>query len=257
MKAEQVSGVLQSEDSGEQLVILKAIGIEKKEAEIKLETICKEHEEISWKVWEEGREIRIRLAVCKDGIKEAERCLRPLVKTIRKQLDGAVYSVRAEETLEMAVLRLLKKYDLTVSTAESITGGMIAARITSVPGASEIFKEGFVTYSNKAKRRTLSVKKEVLKRYGAVSAECVKDMAMGGMLAAEADLCIAVTGNAGPDAMDEKQVGLVYLGCCCKGHVAIKECMFSGSREEIREQTVDCALNLLRKTILAKYRKNE
>ena len=157
--------------------------------------------------------------------------------------------------MEEAVVRLLNKYELTVTTAESCTGGMIASKIVNVPGASEVFNEGFITYSNKAKRKHLDVSKNTLKKYGAVSEQTVKEMALGGVFAADSDACIAVSGIAGPDGgTDEKPVGLVYIGCCIKDNVTVKECHFQGTRYEVREQAANAALDLLRVSIINNYR---
>ena len=157
--------------------------------------------------------------------------------------------------MEEAVVRLLNKYELTVTTAESCTGGMIASKIVNVPGASDVFNEGFITYSNKAKRKHLDVSKNTLKKYGAVSEQTVKEMALGGVFAADSDACIAVSGIAGPDGgTDEKPVGLVYIGCCIKDNVTVKECHFQGTRYEVREQAANAALDLLRVSIINNYR---
>ena len=93
---------------------------------------------------------------------------------------------------------MLKEQEMTLSLAESCTGGAIAARIVNVSGASEVFLQGMVTYSNKAKRRCLDVSKSTLKKHGAVSEECAAEMAKGGRKAAETDICLSVTGIAGP-----------------------------------------------------------
>ena len=147
--------------------------------------------------------------------------------------------------------RLLKKPDFTVTTAESCTGGLLAARLVNVPGASEVFREGFITYSNKAKRKLLDVSKGTLRKYGAVSKQTAKEMATGGVFAADADVCVAVTGIAGPDGgTDEKPVGLVYIACYLKDEVRVEEHVFKGNRQKIREQTVVQALDLLRRCIL-------
>ena len=132
---------------------------------------------------------------------------------------------------------------------------MIASKIVNVPGASEVFNEGFITYSNKAKRKHLDVSKNTLKKYGAVSEQTVKEMALGGVFAADSDACIAVSGIAGPDGgTDEKPVGLVYIGCCIKDNVTVKECHFQGTRYEVREQAANAALDLLRVSIINNYR---
>ena len=154
------------------------------------------------------------------------------------------------ETMEETVVRLLTKYGLTVTTAESCTGGMVAAKIINVPGASDVFDQGYITYSNKSKRKILDVSKATLKKYGAVSEQTAREMALGGVLAADADACVAVTGLAGPDGgTEEKPVGLVYVSCCMKDEVIVEECHFNGTRQEIREHAAVTALDLLRRMI--------
>lgn len=203
-------------------------------------------------------EVHLRITASAKNEDEAKKLLKPVVKEVKKRFEDSVYSVKESETLEAAVVRLLEKYELTVSTAESCTGGLLSGRIVNVPGASEVFKQGFVTYSNKAKRRLLDVSKATLKKYGAVSEQTAKEMAAGGAFAADADTCIAITGIAGPDGgSEEKPVGLVYIACYVKDKVTVECCRFKGSREKIREQAVTRGLNLLRLSILQNYRKEK
>ena len=122
---------------------------------------------------------------------------------------------------------------------------------SAVPGASEVFKQGFVTYCNRAKRKLLDVKKTTLKEYGAVSDRTAKEMAKNGVFATGADACISLTGLAGPAAEEGKPVGLVYIACCYKNRTVVRECHFKGDRRQIREQSVVQALLLLRECILA------
>jgi len=198
-------------------------------------------------------EVHLRVTAKADNEEAAKNLLKPVVKEIKSRFENAVYTTKEEETLEMAVVRLLKKYELTVTTAESCTGGLIAGRLVNVPGASEVFREGFITYSNKAKRKSLDVSKGTLKKYGAVSEQAAKEMATGGVFATDADTCIAVTGIAGPDAEGEKPVGLVYIACYMKDKVKVEEYHFKGNREKIREQSVVKALDFLRRSILSNY----
>lgn len=198
-------------------------------------------------------EVHLRVTAKAANEDEAKTLLKPVVKEIKSRFDNAVYTTKEEETLEMAVVRLLKKHELTVTTAESCTGGLIAGRLVNVPGASEVFREGFITYSNKAKRKYLDVSKGTLKKYGAVSEQTAKEMATGGVFASDADACIAVTGIAGPDADGEKPVGLVYIACYMKDKVKVEEYHFKGNREKIREQSVVKALDFLRRSILSNY----
>ena len=123
-----------------------------------------------------------------------------------------------ESALEETVVGLLKKKKMTLSLAESCTGGAVAADIVNVPGASEVFMCGYVTYTNRAKRKCLGVKKSTLKKEGAVSAKCAGQMAKGGAKAAKTDVCLSVTGLAGPGGgTEETPVGTVFMGCYCAG----------------------------------------
>lgn len=153
-----------------------------------------------------------------------------------------------KKTLAEEVVELLKMDELTVTTAESCTGGLVAARLVDVPGVSEVFKQGFITYSNKAKRKLLNVKKTTLKEFGAVSEKTAREMAKGAILASGADAAIATTGIAGPDGgTEEKPVGLVYIGVSVRGQMYVEEYHFEGDRSEVRESTVQAALALLKK----------
>ena len=160
------------------------------------------------------------------------------------------------ETLEESIVKLLKKHDLKLVTAESCTGGLLAGRIVGVPGVSDVFSRGFITYSNKAKRKTLDVKKSTLKKYGAVSEQTAREMAKGGVFAAESDICVAITGFAGPEDTKEEPKGLVYISCYINDEVFVKEFHFTGNRMKIRERAVVQALDLLRRCIVERY-KNE
>ena len=153
-----------------------------------------------------------------------------------------------KKTLAEEVVELLKMDELTVTTAESCTGGLVAARLVDVPGVSEVFKQGLITYSNKAKRKLLNVKKTTLKEFGAVSEKTAREMAKGAILASGADAAIATTGIAGPDGgTEEKPVGLVYIGVSVRGQMYVEEYHFEGERSEVRESTVQAALALLKK----------
>lgn len=131
---------------------------------------------------------------------------------------------------------------ITVATAESCTGGLIAAAITAAAGASAVFGYGVVTYSNAAKQKLLGVKKETLAVQGAVSEECAYEMAKGLKAVSAAECAVSVTGIAGPGgATAAKPVGLVYIGLATGDHIEVKKNLFQGSREEIRRQTVETA----------------
>lgn len=156
-----------------------------------------------------------------------------------------------QKTPEERVVTLLLDREYKITTAESCTGGAIAATLVNVSGASEVFEEGYVTYSNKAKHKNLGVKKSTLKKYGAVSKQTAKEMCKGCLKAAKADVSLSATGIAGPGGgTAEKPVGLVYIGCCVRGKTKVIKCQFAGSRAEVRRQTVEAALLLAEKCIL-------
>ena len=199
-------------------------------------------------------EIHITVSARAEGDKSAKKVAKPVIKEIKSRFSEKIYALDRDTSLARTVFDLLSGNSLTLATAESCTGGMIAARLVDMPGISEVFKEGFITYSNKAKRSRLGVKKSTLLRYGAVSAETVREMAKGGAFFSKADICVAVSGTAGPDGgTEEKPVGTVFVGCCIKGKTVTKECHFKGDRNQIREQAVTEAFSLIRRCVLKYY----
>lgn len=154
--------------------------------------------------------------------------------------------VAENNDIETALVHALTSRGLTVSTVESCTGGMIAARLVNVPGSSETFMEGFVTYSNKAKERAVGVKHETLLAHGAVSPETCLEMVLGGARTAGTDACMASTGIAGPGGgTPEKPVGLVYIGAALGGRTEVRELHLTGSRIAVRTQAAEAAMRLL------------
>ena len=140
---------------------------------------------------------------------------------------------------------ILKAIDQTVATAESCTGGLVSAAIVSVPGASAVFGNGFITYCDEAKHRLLGVSEVTLAAQTAVSAEVAAEMAHGCAAVGQADLALAVTGLAGPDGgTEEKPVGLVYVSSCYRDRVLVQEYHFAGDREAVRVQAAAAALQL-------------
>lgn len=130
---------------------------------------------------------------------------------------------------------------MSISTAESCTGGMLASKLIDVPGISNSFYEGIVSYSNEAKMKRLGVKKETLERYGAVSEEVAREMVMG----LATDIALSTTGIAGPDGgTAEKPVGLVYMGIKVKDKIYVEKRVFRGDRNKVRERTVSHTLLL-------------
>ncbi|MFL0798375.1 MAG: nicotinamide-nucleotide amidohydrolase family protein [Cellvibrionaceae bacterium] len=139
----------------------------------------------------------------------------------------------------------LQQRNLTVTTAESCTGGGVAQAITSIAGSSKWFHTGFVTYADWSKQQQLGVSQENLCEFGAVSEMVAREMVEGALLAAKSDIAVAVTGIAGPDGGSaEKPVGTVWLAWASKNSETICQCMhFDGNRDQVREQAVACALD--------------
>ena len=181
---------------------------------------------------------------------DAEALLDHLSLKIEQALGNSVFSFRGE-TMEEVVGRRLAMTEFTLAVAESCTGGLIAQRLTSVPGSSKYFIEGLVTYSNQSKTRLLGVDKKLIKEFGAVSQQVARDMARGVRHKAKTDFGLAVTGIAGPDGgTEEKPVGLVYIALADDAHTEHKKLTIPGDRELIRWRASQAALDMLRRRLI-------
>lgn len=232
--------------------MVKLCGIGESSAETKILDLIEEQTNPTVAPYAKTGEVHLRLTAKASNEEEAYRMIVPVEEELQRRFGSLIYTDDPQMTLEMAIYELLKAHNLTVTTAESCTGGLLAGRLINVPGISEHLKEGYVTYSNGAKEKLLGVPAEALREYGAVSPQTAEAMAKGGAKAANADLCIAVTGIAGPDGgTKEKPVGLVYMSCYCRGKLYTEKNQYTGSRSKIREYSVASALTLLRRAILA------
>ncbi len=196
-------------------------------------------------------EVHLRVTAKAADEEAAEDLITPVIEELFRRFGDKIYTTEEEVTLEESIVNLLDEKGMTMTTAESCTGGLLAGRIMNVPGASGVYREGYITYSNDAKERLLGVKRETLMQYGAVSQQTACEMARGVAAAAGADAALSVTGIAGPGGgTEEKPVGLVYVGCYVKGHVRVEEFYFTGNRDKNREYAVARALTLLREELL-------
>ncbi|MCI8939181.1 MAG: competence/damage-inducible protein A [Dorea sp.] len=196
-------------------------------------------------------EVHFRVTAKAKDEESANALMEPMVRELYARFGDKIYTTKEQVTLEEAIVELLKEKGMTVTTAESCTGGLLAGRIMNVAGASAVYQEGYITYSNRAKEKLLGVSEETLRTYGAVSAETAAQMAEGAAKAAEADAALAVTGIAGPGGgSSEKPVGLVYVGCFVKGRVRTEEFIFTGNREKNRDYAVVRALTVLREELI-------
>ena len=156
-----------------------------------------------------------------------------------------------ESSLEGMDVALLRQRAQHVGFAESLTGGLVAARLVSVPGASNVLDEAHVTYADQAKHRVLGVRLDTLERFTAVSAQCAREMAEGVRAVSRADWGVATTGYAGPDGgADGTPVGTVYVAVAGQAGTRVDECHFQGDREQVRAQAASHALNALRLRLL-------
>ena len=180
----------------------------------------------------------------------APKCAKSMVSdtlTRFKELFGDYIYANADQSLAKTVVDLLNSLGKTLSTAESITGGMIASSIVDIAGASSVLKEGVVTYSNSSKSSRLSINPHFIDEHGAVSQQVAQEMARG-LRQNGSDIAVATTGFAGPTA-DDGQVGLCYVGISTERGVSVYKNVFSGDRNSIRSQAANMALYLVLKTI--------
>jgi nicotinamide-nucleotide amidase len=195
-------------------------------------------------------EVTLRITSKADTEEEASKLIEPVENEIRKRLGENIYG-EDETSLEEVIAKILISKNLTISTAESCTGGLIASRLVDYPGISAVFLEGAVTYSNDAKINRLKVKKETLENFGSVSEETASEMAEGIAKTSGTDIGLSTTGVAGPEGgTTEKPVGLVYVGLCINGNVHVKKLELSGNREMIRRRATIAALDWLRRELI-------
>lgn len=196
-------------------------------------------------------EVHFRVTARACSEEAAEKLMEPMIEEMKKRFGDAVYTTEENVTLEESVIRLLEEKKMTVTTAESCTGGKLSGRLLNVAGASGVYNEGYITYANASKEKILGVKHETLETYGAVSEQTAAEMALGAAKAAGADAALSVTGIAGPGGgTAEKPVGLVYIGCAVNGEVTVREYRFTGNREKNRDYAVARAITLLREELL-------
>ncbi|HEX5322469.1 MAG TPA: competence/damage-inducible protein A [Capsulimonadaceae bacterium] len=195
-------------------------------------------------------ECHLRITARASSEEEADEMIQEKETALRERLGDYIYGVD-DETLEVAVVRLMMIKNQFVATAESCTGGLLAQRITSVPGASDVFWTGIVSYANQTKEKLLKVPKDMLEKHGAVSPEVAAAMAQGARKLDEATIGIGITGIAGPSGgSEEKPVGLVYIGLAAKEGTVVERMQYGGRRDDIRRRASHSALALIRRYLL-------
>ena len=196
-------------------------------------------------------EVHLRVTAKAGSGEAAESLVDGMARTVAERLGEVVYGYD-DETLESVLVKLLRERGKSVATAESCTGGMLAARITEVPGSSEVFPGGVVSYSNPAKATLVSVPPEMIEAYGAVSPQVAEKLAEGARHRFQTDYGIGITGIAGPGGgTANKPVGLVFIAIADSDGVRAEEAHFAGSRHVIRFRSTQTALVMLRSRVMA------
>lgn len=194
-------------------------------------------------------ECLVRVTAKAENTEEAERLLEPAVKQVCDTLGDVVYGIDVE-SMEHAMAKLLTEKGLTLSVAESCTGGLLSKRITDVSGASQFYKGGACTYCNEIKRKVLGVKKETLDEFTAVSSQTVREMAQGIAMAYETDLGIGITGYAGPDGgEDGTPAGTIYIGIYYQGKTQVRRILSPRGRERARWDAANNAFDMILRVV--------
>ncbi len=192
-------------------------------------------------------EAELRITAKSETAEEAERLISDMLEKVEARIGGYIYGYD-DETLNSAVYKYLKNNGLTLATAESCTGGLLADSIVKIPGSSGVFGYGVVTYANEAKMKLLGVKAETLEKYGAVSPQTAAEMAEGVRKLSGSSIGASTTGIAGPDGgTAEKPVGLVYIAVADENGTYVKKLNLSGNREKVRTLAVKNVLHMIMK----------
>lgn len=228
--------------------VLRVFGLGESQAAQMLDELIKGQTNPTIAPYAKEGEVTFRITASAESEPEAENLLSETADKIYEILGDYIYAEGDEASLAEVVVKSLTEKGLKMATAESCTGGGIGKMITSIPGASEVYKFGFITYANEAKEKMLGVKHETLEKYGAVSEETAREMAMGAREKSGSDIAVSVTGIAGPGGGSEKKpVGLVYIGVCDKNGCEAFKFNQAGDRERVRQKSALCALDIVRR----------
>lgn len=246
--------------------MLKVFGIGESEMEMKIIDLIEAQSNPTIAPYVNMGEVVVRVtARCKDAV-EADNMINPVIEKIRERLGANLYSIKGE-TMEEVVVGLLIENNISISVAESCTGGMLAAKLVNVPGVSKVFEKGFITYSNSAKIDLLGVSPDTLETYGAVSRETAMDMVNCLIKKTGTRAGITITGMAGSNNMADpvpcgtatcahyhakadKPAGMIYIAVYLDGKTDCVELRLNGDRERVRHVACLNALNMLRKMIV-------
>ena len=227
--------------------VLKFFGIGESDLETRLASLIKKQSNPTIALYAKPGEVTVRITAKTNNNETAQKLIKPVEDEIRHIAGEYIYGID-DQTLEEVVFDLLKEKEMTISTAESCTGGLLSEKLTRLPGISKYFNQGVITYSNDSKVNLLGVKKETLEKYGAVSGNTAEEMAYGIRLSSKTYMGLSITGIAGPTGGTEfKPVGLVYIGVSTPEKTWNKELRLSGSRDKIRNMAAMYSLDEARK----------
>ena len=203
--------------------VIRTIGIGESDLEMLLMPLIDGQTDPTIATYAKEGECTLRVASQRDSEEEASAAVDEMTERVRKLAGDYIYSLEDEELNEV-VVRILKEKGLTIASSESCTGGMFAAAITDVPGASEVLSSSYITYSSESKIKEIGVPAETIERFGVVSKETAEAMAAGTKKRSGADIAVSITGFAGPDSDPGHEAGEAYIGYAMgdiKGHVEV------------------------------------
>jgi nicotinamide-nucleotide amidase len=235
--------------------MLRVIGVGESAAEDMLKEVFRTQTNPTIAPYAKDGEVHLRITAKTETKEEAYRLIDQMETSVRAILGENIYGYD-DESLEEVVLKLLAEKNLSISLAESCTGGLIASRLTDVPGASASLMYGIISYSNASKINILGVNEATISSYGAVSSQTAEEMAVGAKRINGTDIGLSITGIAGPDGgTTEKPVGLCYVGIAIGDTVTAHKFLFIGNRKRIKWNASSRALDLLRRELLDKKKK--
>lgn len=226
---------------------INTIGIGESALETQLIDIIKDQDNPLVATYAKEGQVDIKIVAKGNREDEVNLLLEEMVKKIDDRISDYIYSYDTER-IEEVVFNQLKKKNMKIAFCESCTGGLISARFTGIPGVSEVFERGIITYSNRAKIEELGVKEATLDKYGAVSEQVAMEMAKGILDITGVDIALSITGLAGPTGGSElKPIGLVFIGIATKDDSYVIKSIFSGDRRTIQNRATLKAFDELRK----------
>lgn len=230
--------------------MLKIFGLGESEMETRIIDLVESQSNPTIAPYVNQGEVVVRITARCRNCNEAIEMINPVIEKIRERLGPNLYALNGE-SMEEIVVGLLKEKNINISVAESCTGGMLAAKLVNVPGVSQVFEQGFITYSDQTKIDILKVSPQTISTYGAVSRQTAIEMVNGLINKTKARAGISITGIAGPDEdINEKPTGTVFIAVSLDGEVDCIELKLNGDRERVRHVACLNALNMLRKKIL-------